>query len=58
MNLEDERRLKFDRRLRGRRGLVTPDELRTYEESLADSSDKIAPNEEPPPSHPETEEQQ
>lgn len=47
MNLEDERRLKFDRRLRSRRGWVTEDEVRSYEESLPDASDKIVEEEEP-----------
>jgi len=42
MNLEDERRLKFDVRLRGRRGWVGEDELKSYEESLPDASSKIA----------------
>lgn len=43
MNLEDERRLKFDRRLANRRGWVSPEELSAEIASLADASDKIAP---------------
>ena len=42
MNLEDERRLKFDSRLRNRRNLVTPRELEAFEASLPDASQKIA----------------
>ena len=45
MNLEDERRLKFDLRLRGRRGLVSKPELEAYEASLPDVSNKILPTE-------------
>lgn len=41
MNLEDERRLKFDVRLRNRRGWVNEEELRSYEASLPDVSKKI-----------------
>lgn len=41
MNLEDERRLKFDVRLRNRRGWVSDDEFQAYESSLADVSGKI-----------------
>jgi len=43
MNLEDERRLKFDRRLASRRGWVSPEELSAEISSLPDASDKIAP---------------
>jgi len=41
MNLEDERRLKFDVRLRGRRGWVTEKELEAYKSSLPDVSEKL-----------------
>jgi len=41
MNLEDERRLKFDVRLRGRRGWVSDQELQAYVTSLPDVSGKI-----------------
>lgn len=41
MNLEDERRLKFDVRLRNRRGWVSDDEFQAYQASLADVSGKI-----------------
>ena len=50
MNLEDERRLKFDSRLRNRRNLVTPREIEAFEASLPDVSQKIAA----PESSPET----
>ncbi len=42
MNLEDERRLKFDRRLASRRGWVTRDELTAKIASLPDAGDKMA----------------
>lgn len=42
MNLEDERRLKFDRRLRNRRGFVTRQEIAAEEASLEDAAGKIA----------------
>ena len=45
MNLEDERRLKFDRRLRNRGNLVTRPELEAYEASLPDVSQKISQTE-------------
>ena len=40
MNLEDEQKLKFDRRLRNRRGWVSDQEVRGYEEGLPDVADK------------------
>ena len=40
MNLEDEQKLKFDRRLRNRRGGVSDQEVRGYEEGLPDVADK------------------
>lgn len=57
MNLEDERRLKFDRRLRNRRGWVTDDEARAHEESLPDASHKISSGEDQPETKPEAGEQ-
>lgn len=42
MNLEDERRLKFDRRLASRRGWVTREELSAEIASLTDATSKIA----------------
>lgn len=41
MNLEAERRLKFDRRLQRRQGWVTQEELQAELDSLPDSADKI-----------------
>ena len=41
MNLEDEQKLKFDRRLRKRRGWVSDQEVRGYEEGLPDVADKV-----------------
>ena len=41
MNLEDEQKLKFDRRLRNRRGWVSDQEVRGYEEGLPDVADKV-----------------
>jgi hypothetical protein len=42
MNLEDERRLKFDRRLASRRGWVTREELSAEIAALTDATNKIA----------------
>jgi hypothetical protein len=41
MNLTAERKLKFDRRLQGRRGFVTEAELEVELESLDDAADKV-----------------
>jgi hypothetical protein len=46
MNLEAERRLKFDRRLEGRRTVVSEAEIDAELEALPDSSAKIQPPEE------------
>ena len=46
MNLEDQRRLKFDRRLRNRRGWVTSEEVAAEEASLPDAAGKAAKDDE------------
>lgn len=46
MNLTDERKLKFDRRLHSRRGWVSEEELQAELDSLPDVSHKIATPEE------------
>ena len=45
MNLEDEQKLKFDRRLRNRRGWVKEADAQAYEQALPDVSDKAAADE-------------
>jgi len=50
MNLESERKLKFDRRLTGRRDWVTDEELEAELEALPDSAANVLPPDEDPPS--------
>ena len=45
MNLEDEQKLKFDRRLRNRRGWVKDEDVQAYEQALPDVSEKAAAEE-------------
>ena len=48
MNIEAESKLKFDRRLRDRRGWVSDEELQAELDSLPDVAEKVlAPDEEP-----------
>jgi len=49
MNLTEERKLKFDRRLQGRKDWVTDVEVQAELDSLPDVSDKIAAPEEDEP---------
>ena len=50
MNLTSERKLKFDRRLKGRQGFVSDSELEVELESLADAADKaLGPDEDARP---------
>ncbi len=60
MNLDDQDKLKFDRRLEQRRGWLEPGELEAHLEALPDATDKIhdgsedeAPQAEAAPSAPE-----
>jgi hypothetical protein len=49
MNLEEERKLKYDRRLRTRTGWISDKEFESELAGLPDSADKIhIPEEEPP----------
>lgn len=49
MNLEAERKLKYDRRLHRRSGWISKEELASELSNLPDASDKIhVPDEEPP----------
>jgi hypothetical protein len=41
MNLEDERKLKFDRRLEGHQDWITGDELKNELEQLPDAATKV-----------------
>ena len=45
MNLEDEQKLKFDRRLRNRRCWVKDEDVQAYEQALPDVSEKAAAEE-------------
>ena len=53
MNLEAERKMKFDRRMEGRPGWASKEELQAELASLPDSVDKIGDAEEEPASEPE-----
>ncbi len=55
MNIEAERKLKFDRRMEGRRGWASEEELQAELASLPDSADKIGSDEEESNSEPENE---
>lgn len=46
MNLEAERKLKFDRRMQGRPGWASEDEVQAELASLPDCADKIADEDE------------
>ena len=50
MNLEAERKFKFDRRLRGRDGWVSEEEFQAELDSLPDSASKIYTPEDERPS--------
>ncbi|MCS5635083.1 MAG: hypothetical protein NZ990_01080 [Myxococcota bacterium] len=53
MNLEAERKLKFDRRMQGRPGWASEEELEVELASLPDCSAKIAEEPEAEPTAPE-----
>lgn len=55
MNITTERKLKFDRRMEGRAGWASEEELKAELASLPDSADKIASDEEESNSAPESE---
>ncbi len=55
MNIEAERKLKFDRRMEGRAGWASEEELQAELASLPDSADKIGSEEEESDSAPESE---
>ncbi len=46
MNLEAERKLKFDRRMQGRPGWASEEEVQAELASLPDSAEKVADEEE------------
>lgn len=48
MNIEAESKLKFDRRLRDRRGWVSDEELQAELDSLPDVAEKVLPLDEEP----------
>jgi|TARA_B110000263_G_C14945163_1_gene345455 hypothetical protein len=48
MNLEAERKMKFDRRMEGRSGWASEEELQAELASLPDSVDKISDEDEEP----------
>ena len=54
MNLEAERKMRFDRRMEGRRGWASEEELQAELDSLPDSVDKISEADEEPASALET----
>jgi hypothetical protein len=54
MNIEAERKLKFDRRMEGRPGWASEQELQAELASLPDSADKIGSDEEESDAAPES----
>ncbi len=56
MDKETMRKLKLDRRLIGRRGWISEDELHRELEALPDASDKILPPEPPEAAEPSSSE--
>ena len=48
MNLEAERKMKFDRRMEGRSGWASEEELLAELASLPDSADKVSDGDEEP----------